>query len=44
MNEQALELVTEVFKVAAPFAITFRVCTWAFNTIIDWITGRSDKL
>ena len=44
MDLTALELFAEVVKAGIPYAITWRVGMWVVNTLLDWVTGSSDRI
>lgn len=44
MDLMALETFGEVVKYGIPYAITWRVGMWIVNTLLDWVTGTSDRL
>lgn len=39
-----LALFGEIVKYGAPYAITWRIGIYIVNTLIEWITGGSNKL
>lgn len=44
MNSDALALFLEVVQNAVPYALTWRVGSWIVGTLLDMMTGRSDRL
>lgn len=44
MASEALELFTMVVVAGIPYAITWRVGMWIVNTLLDWVTGTSDRI
>lgn len=44
MNSEALQLFSLVCTAAVPYAITWRIGVWIINTMLDFVTGRSDRL
>lgn len=43
MNE-AIQVFLDVVEAAVPYALTWRIGTYIVNTLLDWVTGRSDKI
>lgn len=44
MDLSALDLFREVVQASIPYALTWIFGKWIVNTLLDWMTGRSDKL
>lgn len=44
MIDTAMELFLMVCQAAVPYALVWRLGTWVVNTLIDWVTGGSDRL
>lgn len=42
--DKTLELFLYVVEAAVPYALTWRVGCYIVNTLLDFMTGRSDKL
>lgn len=42
--ENALAVFADIVKVAAPYAITWRVGIYIVNTLLEWVTGGSSQL
>lgn len=44
MDNSALELFYNVAVAAIPYAVTWRIGTLVVNLMLDFVTGRSDRL
>lgn len=44
MDSKALELFAMVVTAGIPYAITWRIGMWIVNTLLDWVTGTSDRI
>lgn len=44
MIDNAFETFILVVQAAVPYALVWRIGIWIVNTLIDWVTGGSDKL
>lgn len=42
--DKCIELFSEIVRVGAPYAITWRVGIYIVNTLIEWVTGGSNQL
>lgn len=40
----ALNLFTDLVRAGVPYALTWRIGIYIVNTLIDWVTGGSNKL
>lgn len=39
-----IELFADIVRAGVPYAITWRIGIYIVNTLIEWVTGGSDKL
>lgn len=42
--DSSFELFVMVCEAAVPYALIWRIGVWMVNTLLDWVTGRSDSL
>lgn len=42
--EDCIALFAEIVKAGAPYALTWRIGIYIVNTLIEWVTGGSNKL
>lgn len=40
----ALALFAQLVEQAAPYALTWRIGIYIVNTLLDWVTGSSNRL
>lgn len=44
MEMLAFEVFAECVKAGVPCAITWTIGRWVVNTMLDWVTGRGNRL
>lgn len=44
MLQNALDTFALVVEAGIPYAITWRIGIYIVNTLLDWVTGRNDRL
>lgn len=44
MEYMVFEVFCQCAEAAVPMAATWTIGTWVVNTILDWVTGRGNRL
>lgn len=44
MLQNAIDTFALVVQAGVPYAIVWRIGTYIVNTLLDWVTGRGDRL
>lgn len=44
MIDNVIDTFALVVQYGVPYALTWRIGIYIVNTLLDWITGRNDKL